>query len=95
MSEDAYNDLLRLYKRLQNNYDELKEKYNILQDKYEESEHRISYELEPRLVVERKNYDSFVINGGSDICFRNGMNGTCGEDCELFGTKDECKNQMK
>jgi hypothetical protein len=91
MFEEEYNNLLRLYNRLQNSYEELKEKHEILQAKYEQLEHRISYELEPRLVIERKGYDSFIINGGSDICFKNGMNGTCGEDCELFGTKDECK----
>jgi len=91
--EENYNDLLRLYNRLQDNYEKLEEKYKNLQNKYEKSEHRISCELEPRLIIERKSYDSYVKNGSSDICFKNGINGTCSEDCELFGTKEECKQE--
>lgn len=39
-------------------------------------------------------YDNYVISGGSDPCFANGMPGKCGFDCSVFGSKPECFDGM-
>lgn len=39
-------------------------------------------------------YDNYVTSGGSDPCFSNGMNGHCGFECSVFGSKPECFDGM-
>ena len=51
---------------------------------------KIHNELEPRIKTEQKSYDSYVLNGGSDQCYQNGMSGKCEYDCSIFGEKLEC-----
>ena len=90
VSQEDYNDLLRQYNKLEFNYDKLYDKYLKLKSDLENSEFKIKSELEPRINAEKKQYDSYVLNGGSDICFRNGTAGMCNDLCELYGTK-ECE----
>lgn len=39
-------------------------------------------------------YDNYITSDGSDPCFQNGMNGKCGFDCSVFGSKSECFDGM-
>jgi hypothetical protein len=90
ITEDQYNNLLYLYKYLQYDHEKLQDQYSFLQKEYGKIEHKIKSELEPRIIEEGRKYDSYVENGSSDICFRNGIIGNCNNDCEMFGSKEEC-----
>lgn len=87
--EEKYNQLLRRYEILNADYDKLKEKYEKTDDELMRANYKIQYELEPRLKTERRNYDNYVLSGGSS-CFTTGMNGGCGLDCKGFGTQSGC-----
>lgn len=41
-------------------------------------------ELKPLKKDAEKSYDAYVLNGGGDPCFSNGMAGNCGEGCEKY-----------
>jgi len=82
------------YSRVCNVLNEVKEERNKLRNSLETAEYKIISELEPRIKREDRSYDSWVLSGGSDVCMQNGMNGNCGLNCELFGTKEECIEGM-
>lgn len=46
------------------------------------------------LTLNERIYDNYVLNGGSDPCFANGMSGNCGKNCSVFGCKPECFDGM-
>ena len=46
------------------------------------------------LTYKEKMYDMYVTSGGSDQCFQNGMNGNCGWECSVFGSKEECFDRL-
>lgn len=88
--EERYNDLKWSYSDLLSKFHRLQEEKSKVDSKLNSAEHRIHNELEPRIEQEHKNYDSYVLSGGSDPCFSNGMSGNCGVKCEAFGSKEEC-----
>jgi len=88
--EEKYDNLYRRFDRLSYSYRDLEKKYNSTYDELNSAESRIHNELEPRIEQEHKSYDSYVLSGGSDPCFQNGMSGNCGMKCEAFGSKEEC-----
>jgi hypothetical protein len=88
--ERKYDNLRWKYDKLSDKYDDLQRKYDKAYDELSSAEHRIRYELEPRIESEHRSYDSYVTSGGSDECFRNGMSGNCGIHCSIFGDKPEC-----
>ena len=65
-----------------------------LSDDLDSANYTINSELKPRIKQEQKSYDSWVTSGGSDDCMKNAMNGNCGVDCNLFGSKRECVSCM-
>lgn len=91
--EEKYERLLRKYNNLQNDYERLQKKYNKVDDELSSANHRIQYELEPRLKTEKASYDSYVLSGGSG-CFATGMNGGCNLDCSGFGEEDGCREML-
>jgi len=88
--EEKYNDLRWNYDDLLSKFHKLQEEKYKVDTKLDSAEYRIHNELEPRIEQERKSYDSYVLSGGSDPCFQNGMSGNCGVKCEEFGSKEEC-----
>lgn len=92
--EEKYDSLYRRYNKLQDEYSELKRRHDEIYDKLSNAEHRIHNELEPRIESEHRSYDSYVLNGGSDECFSNGMSGNCGIHCSIFGSKSECFDSL-
>lgn len=38
-----------------------------------------------------RSYDNYVLSGGSDECFREGMRGNCGENCAIW-RRGECEH---
>lgn len=91
--EEKYESLLRKYNRLEEKYSELQKNYNNLDDELSSANHRIRYELEPRLKSERASYDNYVLSGGNS-CFAQGMNGGCNLDCGGFGEEDGCSEML-
>jgi len=71
---------------------ELEKEKSELLEKLDEAEARIRIELEPRIEREEKMYDIDALEGFGDPCFKHGMAGNCGPDCEAYGDKEECKN---
>ena len=87
--EDKCRDLERLCDRLRSKNDDLKDEISKLRRDLEQAEARV-HELEPLERARDKAYDQHVTSGGNDICFRTGMSGNCGPDCEAYGNKPEC-----
>jgi hypothetical protein len=88
--EEKYDYIKGKYDRLCDSYSELEKKFNKTESELQEANWKVKYELEPRIESEHRSYDSYVLSGGSDECFSNGMSGNCGVKCSIFGDKSEC-----
>jgi len=88
--QENYNNLHYKYNNLIDKYYDLNRKNNKLILELDSEKYKIHNELEPRIKSEQKSYDSYVLNGGSDQCYQNGMSGNCGYKCSIFGEKPEC-----
>jgi hypothetical protein len=88
--EVKYNELLYAYRKRGEKIDKLENEYNKLYLDLNHAEFRIENELIPRIKREERSYDTWVTSGGSDECYHNGMGGNCGIECSVFGSKNEC-----
>ena len=88
--EQKYDNLKYRYDNLSNKYEDVRNRLNKTEDELSDANYKVKYELEPRIQSENRSYDSYVLNGGSDECFSNGMSGNCGVECSIFGDKIEC-----
>ena len=88
--QENYNNLHYKYNNLLDKYYDLNRKNNKLILELDSAKYKIHNELEPRIKSEQKSYDSYVLNGGEDECYQNGMSGNCGYKCSIFGEKLEC-----
>jgi len=88
--EEKYDNLYRRYDRLSDSYNKLEKENNKLYGQKDHAEYRIRNELEPRIKREQRSYDSWATSGGGDECYQNGMNGHCGFECSVFGSKWDC-----
>lgn len=88
--EEKYDNLKRKYDRLYDSHNELERRNRKTEDELYEANWKVKHELEPRIESEHRSYDSYVLSGGGDECFSNGMSGNCGVDCSIFGDKPEC-----
>ncbi len=68
-------------------YDYLERDRNRLKSKLADAQFRIDHELTPLLDKQKESYDSYVQNGGSDLCMRNGL---CGPTCMAY-EKEGCE----
>jgi hypothetical protein len=92
--KDKYEDLVYYYRKRGDKINELEKEVNKLYDRANHAEFRISTELEPRIQREHDSYDSWVTSGHGDECFQNGDSGRCGEKCSVFGSRNECFENM-
>jgi len=88
--QENYNNLHYKYNNLLDKYYDLNRKNNKLILELDSAKYKIHNELEPRIKSEQKSYDSYVLNGGEDKCYQNGMSGNCGYNCSIFGERLEC-----
>ena len=89
--EEKYKDLLYDFRQRGYRIEELQIEVNKVANNLDHAEYRIRNELEPRIKREQRSYDSWVTSGGSgDECYQNGMNGHCGCECSVFGSKWDC-----
>ena len=92
--EDKCRDLERLCDRLRRKIEDSRDEISKLYRKLEDAEARV-HELEPLKRARDAAYDQHVTNGGTDICFRNGMSNNCGPGCEAYGSKPECEAEQE
>ena len=88
--QENYNNLHWKYNSLLDKYYDLEKKYNKTYYELDSAKFIIQKELEPRIKNEQRSYDGYVLNGGGDKCYQNGMSGNCGYECSIFGEKPEC-----
>ena len=94
MNEEYYKDricdLEARLRRITRCYEEAKSALGKAEDRLCSAEYKIRNELEPRIRQEERAYDRWATDGAGDECFRSGMNGKCGPECEAFLSKPEC-----
>lgn len=93
--QEKYDDLRYYYDRRGDRIEKLETQIGKLENELSSAEYKIRNELEPRIESERRSYDTYVTNGGSDVCFQTGISGNCGYSCSIFGEKQECFENVK
>jgi len=88
--DERYESLSRSYRKLEQLNEELTSENIKLRDELSLSNYKIEHELKPRIESERNSYDSYVTNGGSSDCFKQGMSGKCGIEYSNYGKEDNC-----
>jgi len=92
--EIRVDDLQRIIRNKNNRIQELNSELIKINNKLVDAEWKIDKELKPRIESEKRSYDNWVLSGGSDDCFRNGMNGNCGPRCSVFCERPECTDEL-